>query len=123
MTQPVLRSFAEQFQAPGKSVLEPTRVAAALELQMQELAALAGVHRATVREAPSNVRLQTFMREALRVIALATDISGDQAKAIFWFRNEPLRDFGYVTAEKLVSSGEVEAVVSYLQSIEAGSSG
>jgi len=118
-----MKSFAEQFQLEGKPLIEPGRLAAALELQLQDLASLAGVHRATVREAPSNVRLQTFMREALRIIAMAKDISGDQAKAIFWFRNEPLRDFGFVTAEKLVSEGKADAVAAYLQSIESGSSG
>jgi hypothetical protein len=123
MNAAALESFVEQFQLEGKPLIAPGRVAEAFELQLQDLANLAGVHRATLREAPSNVRLQTFMREALRIIAIAKEISGDQSKAIFWFRNEPLRDFGFVTAEKMVSEGKADAVANYLRSIEAGSSG
>jgi uncharacterized protein (DUF2384 family) len=115
--------FTEQFQSTGQIAIEPGKFAAALQLQIQELAQLAGVHRATVREAPSNLRLQSFLRESVRVLAAATEVSGDQGKAMFWFRNEPIRDFGYQTAEKLVSAGKADAVIDYLQSIESGSTG
>ena len=63
------------------------------------------------------------LRESLRVIKAATDVSGDVNKALFWYRNEPLSAFGFKTAETLVSAGRTEAVLKYVMSIEAGASG
>jgi hypothetical protein len=56
---------------PNQPIIEPERFAEALRLQMQELAKLAGVHRATITESPSNARLQGFMREAICAMAVA----------------------------------------------------
>jgi transcriptional regulator with XRE-family HTH domain len=115
--------FAEQFRAPGDAILEPMRMAEALQLSQQDFAELAGVHRATLRDSPQNARLQAYLREVLRVLAAATEIAGSQDKAIFWYRNSPIRDFEFKTAERLVAAGKGDAVVRYLSSIESGSSG
>ncbi len=120
---PMFPGFAEEFRAPGQAVIEPERFAAALNLQMQELAQLAHVHRATVSEAPSNVRLQGFMREALQVLSAALDVAQDRERAIFWFRNSPIPELHHRTAEQLVADRKTEAVLSYLSSIGSGSSG
>lgn len=92
-------------------------------LRQQELAQLAHVHRTTVAEAPANAKLQHFMREALRVISAAMMVRPDRDRAIYWYRNMPIPEFHHRTAEQLVSTGEAEAVVSYLLSIESGSAG
>jgi uncharacterized protein (DUF2384 family) len=120
---PSFPGFADEFRAPGQSVIEPVRFAAALNLQMQELAQLAHVHRATVSEAPTNARLQTFMREALRVLSAAVDVARDRERAIYWYRNSPIPEFQHRTAEQLVADQKTEAVLSYLASISSGSSG
>ena len=67
--------------------------------------------------------IQRFLREAIRVIRAATDISGDVSRATFWYRNEPLAAFGYQTAETLVSEGRTEDVLRYVMSLEAGAAG
>jgi hypothetical protein len=120
---PSFPGFADEFRAPGQSVIEPVRFAAALNLQMQELAQLAHVHRATVSEAPTNARLQAFMREALRVLSAAVDVARDRERAIYWYRNSPIPEFQHRTAEQLVADQKTEAVLSYLTSISSGSSG
>lgn len=116
-------SFAEALRAPDRPVIAPDRFAAALHLQQQELAQLAHVHRSTVAEAPSNTKLQQFMRDSLRVLSAAAQVSGDRDRAVYWFRNSPIVEFEHRTAEQLVSDGRVDAVVAYLGSIASGSTG
>ena len=116
-------SFAEEFRASGEPRIDPELFAAALRLQVQDLAALAGVHRTTVTEAPGNARLQGYLRESLRVLSAAYEVSQDRDRAIYWFRNSPSPEFGHQTAENIVAKGKSEAVIQYLTSISAGSSG
>ncbi|MBY8610678.1 DUF2384 domain-containing protein, partial [Burkholderia arboris] len=67
--------------------------------------------------------VQKFLRDALRIIRAATDISGDVQRALFWYRNEPLPTFDYKTAEQLVSEGRTEDLLRYVTSLEAGAAG
>lgn len=67
--------------------------------------------------------VQRFLRDALRVIRAATDISGDVCQALFWYRNEPLPVFDYKTAEQLVSDGRTDDLLRYVSSFEAGAAG
>ncbi|WP_315856279.1 hypothetical protein [Burkholderia cepacia] len=64
--------------------------------------------------------IQRFLRETLRVLRAATDVSGDVERAIFWFKNEPLREFDYKTAQTLLSEGRADAAIKYLQMTEVG---
>jgi len=73
--------------------------------------------------APGSESVQRFMREALRVLRAADDLTGDVGRAIFWYRNEPLPPFNYKTAEQLVSEGRAEDVLRYVESLEAGAAG
>lgn len=116
-------SFADEFRAPDEPLIHPELFADALHLRLQDLAALAGVHRTTVTEAPGNARLQGFLREALRALSAAYEITRNRDRAIYWFRNSPIPEFGHQTAEKIVAAGKTDAVIKYLTSISAGSSG
>ena len=117
------QTFADELRSPGQPVIAPERFAAAMHLRQQDLAQLAHVHRTTVAEAPTNAKLQTFMRDTLRVLSAAMNVSGDRDRAIYWYRNTPIPEFQHRTAEHLVSTGKTDAVVSYLLSIESGSTG
>jgi len=59
----------------------------------------------------------------VRVLAVATDVTGDENRAAFLVRNEPLRAFGYKTADALVQEGRVDAVIAYLESLAGGAAG
>lgn len=66
---------------------------------------------------------QRFIADVLRVI-LALDESGVAVeRAITWFRLEPLPTFEQQTAEQLVSQVQVERVLQFLASWQAGSQG
>jgi hypothetical protein len=107
----------------GPAVLSPQKFSEILNVDLQTLAKQAHVHRNTIRRAPTAENLQRFLRESIRVIRAATDISGDVNRAIFWYRNDPLPHFGYKSAEQIVSEGRSEDVLRYIESLEAGAAG
>lgn len=107
----------------GPSTLSPKRFSEALSMDIQTLAGQAHVHRNTISRAPESENVQGFLREVLRVLLAATDISDNIDHAIFWYRNDPLRVFRYKTAEQLVTEGRTEDVLRYVESLEAGAVG
>lgn len=104
-------------------VLSPKRFSQALNIDLQMLAEQAHVHRNTISRAPGSRGVQDYLREALRIIKAATDLTGDLNKAVFWYRTEPLAEFGYKTAERLASEGRTDDVLRYVSSLEAGAAG
>ena len=104
-------------------VLSPKRFSQALNIDLQMLAEQAHVHRNTISRAPGSRGVQDFLREALRIIKAATDLTGDLNRALFWYRTEPLAVFGYKTAERLASEGRTDDVLRYVSSLEAGAAG
>lgn len=116
--------FVEDLRAAARSegepIISPRLFASALSMDLQTLANLSHVHRITVSRAPGAEKLQTFLRDAIRVLGAAADINGSLPDALFWFRNEPIDVFGYENAEKLVSNGRAEDLLRYLRSLQAG---
>ncbi len=110
-------------QEVGAAAISPRRFSEVFSMDLQTLAAQAHVHRNTISRAPASEGVQRFLREALRVIRAAADLSGDVDRALFWYRNEPLQPFGYKTAEQLVSDGRTEDLLRYIVSLEAGAVG
>jgi hypothetical protein len=117
--------FIDYLRDPDASapVLSPKRFSQALNIDLQMLAEQAHVHRNTISRAPGSRGVQDFLREALRIIKAATDLTGDLKKALFWYRTEPLAVFGYKTAERLASEGRTDDVLRYVSSLEAGAAG
>ncbi len=114
--------FLREADTPGP-LLSPRRFCQALHIDLQALAEQAHVHRNTIARAPGSRGVQDFLREALRAIKAATDLSGNLNNALFWYRNEPLATFGYKTAERLVSEGRADDLLRYVASLEAGAAG
>jgi hypothetical protein len=121
---PTFPSFLESLKDPGsRTALSAVRLADALELPIQELAGLARVHRNTVQSAPTSPKLQSAMRDVVRVLSAAYALSGDMDRTLFWFRNHPIADFGHLTPIELVEKGKVQAVIDYIESLGAGATG
>jgi uncharacterized protein (DUF2384 family) len=59
----------------------------------------------------------------VRVLTAATEITGDDKRAAFLLRNEPLRAFGYKTADALIQEGRADDVIAYLESLAGGAAG
>lgn len=117
------RPLAEQFREPDTPFLSPSRVGEFFGFQTQEIAARANVHRNTPTARPHSPQLQSYLQEMVRVLAAATELTGDPQRAAFLVRNEPLRAFGYKTADTLVQEGRTDAVIAYLESLAGGAAG
>jgi uncharacterized protein (DUF2384 family) len=115
--------FLLELQEGDGLYISPELYASKLALDKQRLAELAHVHRNTVRRMPKSPQLQKYLRESIRVLAAASDLVGSASKAAFWYRNQPLSDFEYKTAEVLVSEGRAEDVLRYIDMLSAGSAG
>ena len=116
-------NLAERFREPNTPFLSPGRVGALFGLRVQDLAERAHVHRNTPTARPNAPQLQRYLQEMIRVLAAATAMTGDEARAVFLLRNEPLAAFGYKTADTLVQEGRADAVVAYLESLAGGAAG
>jgi hypothetical protein len=104
--------------------LSPTKFIEVMHLDVGTFARNAKVHRNTVARAPTSPGVQGHIRDNLRVLRAASDVAaGDIKRAIFWFRNEPLREFEYKTAETLVADGRADDVIRLLESYDAGAAG
>lgn len=115
--------FAERFREPDTPYLSPARVGGFFGLRVQDLADRAHVHRNTPTARPQAPLLQKTLQDMVRVLAAATELTGDAERAVFLLRNEPLRAFGYRTADALVQEGRVDDVVAYLESLAGGAAG
>lgn len=87
-------------------------------------------HAATYRRSKQGVAsesdteaTQRFIADVLRVISAVVESGVAVERAITWFRLEPLPTFEQQTAEQLVSQGQVERVMQFLASWQAGSQG
>jgi len=118
----VMSGFVSSLQEPRTPYISPKRFSEALGVQVASLAALAGVHRNTLRN-PASERLQDKLREMIKAITAAAALTGDIDKAVYWFRNEPIADYGHKTAAELVAEGHLEAVLAYLRDLENGANG
>ncbi len=117
-----ISGFVDSLQEPRTPYISPKRLSQALGVKVANLAQLTGVHRNTLRN-PSSERLQGRMREMVKVISAATELTGDVDKAIYWYRNEPIADYGHRTAAELVADGKVEAVLAFIRDLENGARG
>jgi len=115
--------FAERFREPDMPYLSPARIGVLFGFQIQELAERAHVHRNTPTARPQASQLQKYLQDMVCVLAAATEMAGSEKRAAFLLRNEPLRAFGYKTADVLIQEGRANDVIAYLESLAGGAAG
>jgi len=113
----------ESTREPGTSWFSAAGIAGVLGLQQQDLATLAGVHRNTLRSHPKSPRLQSTLRELMRVLSAACAIQPDPQRAVFLLKNEPIPSFRHKTLLQLVQEGRAEDAINYLESVQSGFAG
>lgn len=123
MSTVLQQPFAEQFREPDTPYLSPARIGDFFGFKVQELAERAHVHRNTPTARPQAPQLQKYLQDMVRVLAVATEMTGDEKRAAFLLRNEPLRAFGYKTADALIQDGRADTVIAYLESLAGGAAG
>ena len=100
-------------------MIAPRRMAERLRVPMARLARLAHVNRNTMTAKPESPAVQAKLGEIAWIIARAAELSGDEGKAVIWFRHQPIAGFGK-TAEELVEAGQAAAVLWTLDTMEQG---
>lgn len=115
--------LAERFRESDSPYLSPAKVGEFFGFRVQELAERAHVHRNTPTARPQAPQLQKYLQDMIRVLAVATQMTGDDKRAVFLLRNEPLSAFGYKTADALIQEGRTDAVIAYLESFAGGAAG
>ncbi|MDF1482824.1 antitoxin Xre/MbcA/ParS toxin-binding domain-containing protein [Extensimonas sp. H3M7-6] len=123
MSTVLQQPFAEQFREPDTPYLSPARIGDFFGFKVQELAERAHVHRNTPTARPQAPQLQKYLQDMVRVLAAATEMTGDEKRAAFLLRNEPLRAFGYKTADALIQDGRADTLIAYLESLAGGAAG
>ncbi len=123
MSSVLQEPFVERFREPNTPYLSPSKVGDFFGFRVQELAERAHVHRNTPTARPQTPQLQKYLQDMVRVLAVATEMTGDLDRAVFLLRNEPLRVFGYKTADTLIQDGRADAVIAYLESLAGGAAG
>ena|ERR1700754_922641 len=110
----------ESAREAGTSHLSATNLANVFGLQQQDLATLAGVHRNTLRTHPESPKLQSTLRDLVRVLSAAVAVQPDFERAVFLVKNQPIPAFRLKTILQLLQDGRTEDAIGYLESISAG---
>lgn len=120
-----LPNFIEDLQDPELApMLSPARYISLLGMDVETLARNARVSVSAITKTPGAASVQSHLRENLRVLKAAYDISGgDLEKSLRWFRAEPLPAFGQRTAEQAVSVGQADGVIRLIDSLNGGAAG
>lgn len=107
-----------------KDYLSPLKFIDLMKIDLGTFATRARVHRNTVSRAPDSSSVQEHIRQNIRVLKAVYDLNGgDLQKALVWFKNEPIREFDYRTAETVVAEGRADDVITLLEMYEAGAAG
>ena len=117
----MLSSFLEIVRDPRRGTISPRRFGKAMRLNLGEVARMARLHRNTLAQRPDSPAVQARLGDVARIVAAATDLlGGDAARAIVWFRHQPLAAFDGRTAAELVAAGHTDAVLVHLEMLRDG---
>jgi len=113
---PVVQVVAE----PEGRYLDPRRLLDLTGMQVQDLAALAGVDRNTVARNPHSPRIQDAVSTVVRLLESATEVAGDMNRALLWYKHQPIEAYRFQTPAELVAKGQADAVIAYLDDLRHG---
>jgi hypothetical protein len=100
----------------------PARFAAALRTTREEVASSVGLGRDAVMRPDriASARTQQRLRHLVEILNRLEPRFGSALIAYAWYRSEPLPGFDGRTAMQLVRDGRAEAVMDYIDAVDAG---
>lgn len=100
----------------------PRKIASAFHTSSEDVARSAGLGRDSVqrRDRLRSDRTQRRLREMVEVINKVEPRFGSSLIAYAWYRSEPLPGFDGQTAMQLVRAGQAEAVLDFIDAVDAG---
>lgn len=115
-----LKVAAARFHDEGAPFLSARRLAEGLGISLAELASLAGVARNTLTAKSGAQRVDAALSLIVRIVAIASEMAGGEARAAIWFKHQPLPGWGGKTARDLVREGGAVKVLAYLEAVRSG---
>lgn len=109
-----------RFARETEPFLSAERVAALLGVTHSELARLIGVARNTLTAKSGRRKVDAALSPVVRILAMAAEMSGDEHRAVIWFKHQPIPGWAGKTAFDLVGEGRADRVLAYLESVRAG---
>lgn len=91
-----------------------------LELQEQELARLASVHRNTMRLHPESPRVQATLIDLMQLLSEVVALQPDLQRAVFFLKNAPIAAFSHKSLLQIFAEGRVVDATAYVESIASG---
>jgi hypothetical protein len=105
----------------GKSpFLSAHRVSEILGVNQSELAKLIGVARNTLTAKSGARKVDQALSPVVRILAMVTEMAGDENRAVIWFKHQPITGWAGKTAYDLVSEGKTDKVLAYLEAVRSG---
>jgi hypothetical protein len=115
-TDMIATHFADQ----RSPFLSARRVADGLGVTLSELARLAGIARNTLTAKSSARKVDQALSPVVRIIAMASEMTGDEQRAVIWFKHQPIPGWAGKTAYDLVGEGKADKVLAYLEAVRSG---
>ncbi|WP_299847830.1 antitoxin Xre/MbcA/ParS toxin-binding domain-containing protein [uncultured Paracoccus sp.] len=111
-----IESFAED------GLFAPARIAEILRTTKDEVARTVGLGRDALMRADrvQSPKTQKRLREMVEILNRVEPRFGSALIAYAWYRSEPLPGFSGLTAMQLVRDGQAEAVMDYIDAVDAG---
>lgn len=104
----------------GSPFLSPHRLSEQLGITQSELARLIGVARNTLMTKSATRKVDAALSPVVRILTLATEMAGDEGRAVIWFKHQPLPGWAGKTAYDLVGDGKAKGVLDYLEAVRSG---
>jgi len=111
---------ASRFSDGRSPFLSPSRVSEQLGVTLSELARLIGVARNTLTAKSGARKVDSALSQVVRILAMASEMAGDENRATIWFKHQPIPGWAGKTAYDLVSEGNSDKVLAYLEAVRSG---
>ena len=111
---------AAHFGQQQSPFLSARRVSELLGVTQSELAKLVGVARNTLTAKSGARKVDLALSPVVRILAMATEMAGDEHRAVIWFKHQPIPGWAGKTAYDLVAEGKSDKVLIYLEAVRSG---
>lgn len=115
-----LGTSATHFGEVRSQFLSARRVSELLGVTQADLARLIGVARNTLTARSGARKVDQALSPVVRILAMATEMAGDESRAAIWFKHQPIPGWADKTAYNLVGEGKADKVLAYLEAVRSG---
>lgn len=120
MTAANLELAASRFSDGRSPYLSARRVSEILGVNQSELAKLIGIARNTLVAKSGERKVDHALSPVVRILIMAIEMTGDENRAVIWFKHQPIPGWAGKTAYDIVAQGKADNVLAYLEAARAG---